>query len=262
MLHIRCLVPAVFAVGSVLMCAGAVQAQRGGGGGHSGGGHSGGGSSSGGHAAAFQGSTSHGGYLGGGYSNGAFSGSAHSGGSGHHSHHDGYNIGGYYGGGPFYGGGTGYFGGLPYSGAGGSSAVPYSGGGGVPYSGVPNGGYAPSSPSLYQPSGSARFSAVAPESSSDDVPAMPSEASKPVVEAPAKIEVIVSDPQARVFFDGALTQLSGTNRLFTTPPLTASGAYRIRASWIEAGREVIQEKLVTVAPNQSTVVDFTQPSGG
>jgi uncharacterized protein (TIGR03000 family) len=79
-----------------------------------------------------------------------------------------------------------------------------------------------------------------------------------VVTSQANIRVIVADPQARVWFDGAATSQTGTDRYFTTPSLTASGTYRIRASWMQNGNETIQERVVNVSPGQSVIVDFTR----
>jgi uncharacterized protein (TIGR03000 family) len=79
----------------------------------------------------------------------------------------------------------------------------------------------------------------------------------------ARIRVIVSDPQARVFFDGAPTQQTGTERLFYTPPLqaTATNTYRIRATWNQGGKETMQERVINVTPGRMTVIDFTQQQG-
>jgi uncharacterized protein (TIGR03000 family) len=79
--------------------------------------------------------------------------------------------------------------------------------------------------------------------------------------APAAIRVIVPDPQAKVWFDSTLTQQNGLDRLFHTPALTPGGnySYRIRASWMAAGKEVVQENVTQVSPGQTTVVDFTKP---
>jgi uncharacterized protein (TIGR03000 family) len=237
------------AVGGLLAGVSAVQAQHGGGGGgHSGGGHA---SASVGHVAV--GSSHGGGYIGGGYGR---------------QHHASKQLGGGY-----IGGGYGYI------------------GGGLPIVGGLSGGYGPIA--SYQPAASGPFPSMAanPAYASDSAQATPiyygrntggaaagfgvtpatdampdADASVPVparaANGIATVEVILPDPQARVWFDGALTRETGTDRLFSTPPLTSRGTYRIRASWMEAGREVIQEKVVNVDPNQTTVVDFSRPVGG
>ncbi|MBI3823188.1 MAG: TIGR03000 domain-containing protein [Planctomycetes bacterium] len=79
-----------------------------------------------------------------------------------------------------------------------------------------------------------------------------------VVDDRAQIRVIVADPQARVWFDDRLTTQQGTDRLFSTPALTVSGTYRIRAAWMQGGAEAMAERTVTVAPGQTIVVDFTR----
>lgn len=74
----------------------------------------------------------------------------------------------------------------------------------------------------------------------------------------ASIRVILPDPQAKVWFDDRLTAQQGTDRWFHTPAITATGTYRIRASWMVGGSEVVQERVVTVSPGQSFTVDFTR----
>ena len=82
----------------------------------------------------------------------------------------------------------------------------------------------------------------------------------PAVNDYANIRVIVPDPQARVWFDGNATSQTGTDRLFHSPLLTIGStySYQIRASWMQGGREVTQEKTVSATPGQTTVVDFTR----
>jgi len=74
----------------------------------------------------------------------------------------------------------------------------------------------------------------------------------------AHIRVIVPDPAARVWFNGALTSQTGSDRLFNTPNLTTSGTYQIRAAWMQGPNEVNAERTVTVSPGQSVMVDFTR----
>jgi uncharacterized protein (TIGR03000 family) len=76
----------------------------------------------------------------------------------------------------------------------------------------------------------------------------------------AHIRVLVPDANARVWFDGALTQQSGTDRMFHTPSLTVGSTYnyRIRASWMQGNREMTQERTVSVTPGATAVADFTQ----
>jgi uncharacterized protein (TIGR03000 family) len=77
----------------------------------------------------------------------------------------------------------------------------------------------------------------------------------------ANIRVLVKDPQAKVWFDGTPTSQGGTDRLYHSPPLTAgaNNTYRIRAAWMQSGKEMIQERVVPVSPGRMSVVDFTQP---
>jgi uncharacterized protein (TIGR03000 family) len=78
-----------------------------------------------------------------------------------------------------------------------------------------------------------------------------------------RLRVIAPDPQARIFFDGAPTQQTGTERLYYTAPLqtTATNSYRVRATWTEGGKEMSQERDVSVTPGRVTFVDFTQQQG-
>jgi len=76
----------------------------------------------------------------------------------------------------------------------------------------------------------------------------------------ARIRVILPDPSARVMFDGHATQQVGPDRIFQTPPLSnsATNSYRIRATWMQDGREMSRERVVNVIPGQMSVVDFNQ----
>ena len=80
----------------------------------------------------------------------------------------------------------------------------------------------------------------------------------PVADGSAQIRVLVPDPNARVWFDGNPTQQTGTDRSFHTPPLNpnVSNSYRIRASWMQGGQEVTQERVVNVTPGATAVADF------
>ena len=57
----------------------------------------------------------------------------------------------------------------------------------------------------------------------------------PVVATRANVEVIVPNPQAKVWFDDTLTNQSGNDREFQTPALTSAGVYHVRASWMQDG---------------------------
>lgn len=81
---------------------------------------------------------------------------------------------------------------------------------------------------------------------------------QPVVDNSANIRVLLPDANAKVWFDGTLTQQTGTDRMFTTPPLDGSAAnnYRVRATLLRNGQEVTEERVVAVAPGAQAVVDF------
>jgi uncharacterized protein (TIGR03000 family) len=95
-----------------------------------------------------------------------------------------------------------------------------------------------------------------------DAPPLPQQPS-PGEAAPknAQIKVLVSDPNAKVWFDGTPTTSTGTERLFHTPDLTpgTTSTYRIRAAWMVNGKEVVQEQVVPVQSGRGSVADFTRP---
>ena len=176
-----------------------------------------------------------GGRGGGGHSSGGHSGGGHSSG--------GHISGGHYGGGSYggghYGGGynRGYYGGGYYPGVFGGSYPWYDS-----YT-YPRYSYYDAPPIQYYTPSTEYYAPPAP-----------------IVADYANIRVIVPDPQARVWFDGSGTTSTGTDRLFNSPSLTIGStfSYQIRASWIQGGKEVTQERTVSVTPGQTVVVDFTR----
>lgn len=75
----------------------------------------------------------------------------------------------------------------------------------------------------------------------------------------AKIRVLLPDAQARLLFDAAATKQTGAERMFVTPELTGTGTgYRIRAVFMQGNREVTRERVLTVAPGMTYVVDFSR----
>jgi uncharacterized protein (TIGR03000 family) len=77
----------------------------------------------------------------------------------------------------------------------------------------------------------------------------------------AQIKVLLPDANAKVWFDGNTTTSTGTERVFHTPDLApgATSNYRIRASWMANGKEVVQELIVPVQSGRGSVADFTRP---
>jgi uncharacterized protein (TIGR03000 family) len=76
----------------------------------------------------------------------------------------------------------------------------------------------------------------------------------------ARVRVIVPEG-AKVWFDGAETQQSGTVRMFESPALTPGReyTYSIKAQWRDAdGKEVTRTKPVDVRANGQAGVDFTK----
>jgi uncharacterized protein (TIGR03000 family) len=74
----------------------------------------------------------------------------------------------------------------------------------------------------------------------------------------ATVHVVVSDPEARVYFDDTKTVQTGENRTFTSPPLdpNKSYTYTVRATWMENGREVTHSEDVKVQAGSDATVDF------
>ena len=170
----------------------------------------------------------------------------------------GYGGGGYgrgFGGGGYGYGGYGFGGGLFYGGYGGGLYYGDYGGGYYPYSApvyappiAPAMPYATPSTSYYYP--------PPPVALADSQPAA-------VAAAPASIHVIVPDPQATVLFDGKKTSTMGTDRLYTTPPLTHGGSYsyRLRVSWMQDGQQMNEERVVVANPGRTTEVVFSRNEG-
>jgi len=77
----------------------------------------------------------------------------------------------------------------------------------------------------------------------------------------AKLHVLLPDPNAQVFIEGTLTQQTGTNREFITPPLAPDKpyAYTIRATWMENGHQMNRSMDVTVQAGRDTTADFRRP---
>jgi uncharacterized protein (TIGR03000 family) len=77
-----------------------------------------------------------------------------------------------------------------------------------------------------------------------------------------RVNVTVRVPiDAEVWFGGQKTRQTGALRHFVSPPLTPGQEYRyeVRAGWTEAGKEVVQARLIAVHPGSRQFVDFTQP---
>ncbi|MCI0458148.1 MAG: TIGR03000 domain-containing protein [Gemmataceae bacterium] len=81
----------------------------------------------------------------------------------------------------------------------------------------------------------------------------------------AVIRVIVPAPNAKIWFDQVrMPPQDATCRLFVSPPLERrkSYFYVVKASWVQDGREVSDEREVTVRPGEESRVDFTERRGG
>jgi uncharacterized protein (TIGR03000 family) len=68
---------------------------------------------------------------------------------------------------------------------------------------------------------------------------------------------------AKVWFNDSETQQVGTDRLFTSPPLTPGFdyTYDVKAQWIDqSGNQVTQVRQVTMRANAQVDVNFLQPA--
>jgi uncharacterized protein (TIGR03000 family) len=67
---------------------------------------------------------------------------------------------------------------------------------------------------------------------------------------------------AELWFQGVRMSSTGESRHFVTPPLRTgqSYGYDVRASWVENGKTVTQDRHVRVTAGERLTVDFTQPA--
>jgi uncharacterized protein (TIGR03000 family) len=73
------------------------------------------------------------------------------------------------------------------------------------------------------------------------------------------VRVDVPSPSAKIWFEGEATQQQGYDRLYISPPIEPGKnySYTIKASWMENGREVTQEKKLQVHANDQVAATFT-----
>jgi len=78
-------------------------------------------------------------------------------------------------------------------------------------------------------------------------------------EAPASIEVVVPNADAKIWFQGQETRRSGKVREFESPRLASgsSYAYEVRAQWMDGDQPVTQTRTVPVRAGERVRVDFT-----
>lgn len=70
------------------------------------------------------------------------------------------------------------------------------------------------------------------------------------------VRILVPNPDAEVWFDGATTTQRGLDRVFVTPALNQESTYTIKARWMENGKAVEQERRVQIRGGQAHTVDF------
>jgi uncharacterized protein (TIGR03000 family) len=77
-----------------------------------------------------------------------------------------------------------------------------------------------------------------------------------------QVRVILPDPNARLWVQDQMNQFSGNERLIVSPPAALDPnmnySYTMKATWMENGKEVNQEKKIDVRAGQQYVVDFGQ----
>ncbi len=73
----------------------------------------------------------------------------------------------------------------------------------------------------------------------------------------ATVEVRVP-ADAKVWFDGLPTTMTGNDRVFTSPPLDAGKAYEyeVRAQWMQDGKPVEKTLSVQVTAGQRSLANF------
>jgi len=191
--------------------------------------------------------------------------------------------GGWYGGsgggrGGYYGGYRGFYGGLGYyPGWGGYGYYPGyryggwgygSGYGSGYYPGYAYGSYYPSydygayspgvayAPAAYPADGGTAVAAATPAADTRQ-----SYSYTPAADNSARIQVRVP-ADAEVLVGGERTRQRGTDRLFSSPPLTPGKtySYEVTARWREGDRPVEQTRKVRVRANGMSFVDFTRPA--
>jgi uncharacterized protein (TIGR03000 family) len=78
----------------------------------------------------------------------------------------------------------------------------------------------------------------------------------PALQGSARLMVLVPNQDAEIWFDGAVTEQRGMQRVFVTPALQQDGTYMIKARWTEAGKPIEQERRIQVRGGQVQTVDF------
>jgi uncharacterized protein (TIGR03000 family) len=63
---------------------------------------------------------------------------------------------------------------------------------------------------------------------------------------------------AKVWFDGSLTTMTGADRIFTSPPLEPGKtfSYEVKAQWMKDGKPVEKTVSIQVGAGKRSLVDF------
>jgi uncharacterized protein (TIGR03000 family) len=79
----------------------------------------------------------------------------------------------------------------------------------------------------------------------------------------AQVVVRIPDPNAQVWVQGVPMQLTGQERVFSSPPLDPgfSYTYEVRARWRENQQTNDQTRTVRFGAGDRVVIDFGQPMG-
>jgi uncharacterized protein (TIGR03000 family) len=139
---------------------------------------------------------------------------------------------------PWYGGSSypGYYGGPYYAGY----AVPYDSGTAV-YEAYPA-----AYPDV-EPAGG--YQSLYPPDTASEAPPPPST---------ARLTISLPDPNAEVWFNGTRVNVRGSSQTFTTPPLIPGTDYhyQVKARWMQNGREVVREQIVSFRAGERVAVTF------
>ena len=75
-----------------------------------------------------------------------------------------------------------------------------------------------------------------------------------------RFRVIVPNPKAQLWIDDQPTRQLGIERDFISPPVEPNNnySYTIRATWMDSGREIKQEKKITIKPGPVSIIRLVE----
>jgi uncharacterized protein (TIGR03000 family) len=86
--------------------------------------------------------------------------------------------------------------------------------------------------------------------------------STPRVLDSGRLQIFLPDANAQVWIEGQRTQTTGANRVYQSPTLTRGKpyTYTVKATWMQDGKEVTDERTVPISADSTAVIDFTKPA--